>query len=236
MNMRGHCSETLGQYLKRERESRSVSMEELSGGTRISLPFLEALEKDDFQFFPQREFILGFLKGYARYLGLNPEEVLRRYQIQSALAGRKETFRQLSLFPAVPAAVEEIQEPEKEPQKNSLPKVEKRYRRSIIIQLGIVLVALSLSLYIHHLLKEMENHPPSLKNEHSFNPEAEEKSLETPQEGKIIGNRKNKFYYLPGIKGYENMDPVHRVEFDTEQEAIKAGFRQAPQAQKTGPQ
>src|SRR4030042_4610919 len=101
MNMRGHYSETIGQYLKRERESRSVSMEELSKGTRISLPFLEALEKDDFHFFPQREFISGFLKGYARYLGLNPEEVLRRYQIQSELEGAKENFRQFSLFPTL---------------------------------------------------------------------------------------------------------------------------------------
>jgi cytoskeletal protein RodZ len=230
MIMRGHYSETFGQYLKRERESRSVSMEELSKGTRISLPFLEALEKDDFHFFPQREFISGFLKGYARYLGLNPEEVLRRYQIQSELEGRKETFRQLSLFPTIPSAAEEIQEPEKEPQKIPLPKVEKRYHRSIFIQLGIVLIALSLSLYIHYLLKEMESRPPSLKNEHIFNQQDEGKSLETPKKVKIIGNRKSKFYYLPGMKGYGDTDPNQRVEFDTEQEAIKSGFRQAPQA------
>ena len=35
----------MGQYLKRERESRSVSLEELSKGTRISPPILEALER-----------------------------------------------------------------------------------------------------------------------------------------------------------------------------------------------
>jgi hypothetical protein len=32
------------------------------------------------------------------------------------------------------------------------------------------------------------------------------------------------------MKGYGDTDPNQRVEFDTEQEAIKAGFRQAPQA------
>ena len=77
--MNGPFSETLGQYLKRERESRSVSLEELSKGTRISLSFLEALEKDDFDSFSQREFILGFLKGYAQCLDLDPQKVADGY-------------------------------------------------------------------------------------------------------------------------------------------------------------
>ena len=151
--MRWHYSETLGQYLRRERESRSISMDELSRGTRISRSFLEALEKDNFHFFPQREFIAGFLKGYARYLGLDSEEILRRYQVQAELEGRKETFRQLSLFPEIPSAAEEIEEPEKEAQKTPPPKVEKRYHRNFLIKLAVVLIALSLSLYLHHLLK-----------------------------------------------------------------------------------
>ncbi len=120
--MRGPYSETLGQYLKRERESRTVSLEELSKGTRISCPFLEALEKDDFSFFPQRVFIPGFLKGYARYVGLDIKEVLGRYQIQSELEARKENFRQLSLFPKIVPPEEEIQAPEKDSLKISPPR------------------------------------------------------------------------------------------------------------------
>jgi len=97
--MAGRHAETLGQYLKRERESRSVSLQELSKNTRISVTFLEALEKDDFEAFPRQEFILGFLQGYARQLGLKGEEVLRRYRIQAEWAGRKEKFQQMPLFP-----------------------------------------------------------------------------------------------------------------------------------------
>ena len=179
--MRGHYSETLGQYLKRERESRTVSIEELSNGTRISRPFLEALEKDDFSFFPQREFIPGFLKGYARYVGLDTKEVLSRYQMQSELEGRKETFRQLSLFPTISPAVEEIQEPVKEAQKIPAPKVEKRYRRNIFIKLAIVLIALGLTLYIHHLLKEIDNRPFNPKTEPILNPEDGKKERKFPK-------------------------------------------------------
>ncbi len=169
--MRGPYSETLGQYLKRERESRTVSLEELSQGTRISRPFLEALEKDDFSLFPQRVFIPGFLKGYARYVGLDIKEVLGRYQIQSELEGRKENFRQLSLFPAIVPSEEEIQEPEKKSVPVAAPKGKLPYRRNIFIKLAIVFIALALTLYIHHLLKEMEGAPigpkiePTIKSE-----------------------------------------------------------------------
>jgi cytoskeletal protein RodZ len=169
--MRGPYFETLGQYLKRERESRTVSLEELSKGTRISRPFLEALEKDDFSSFPQRIFIPGFLKGYARYVGLDIKEVLARYQIQSELEARKETFRQLSLFPTIVPSEEEIQAPEKKTIKVPAPKREKPYHRNIFIKLAIVIIALALTLYIHHLLKKMESNPlvpkiePILKSE-----------------------------------------------------------------------
>src|SRR4030042_3745763 len=108
--MGGNSKETLGQYLKRERESRKVSLEELSMSTRISRPFLEALERDDFQFFSQKEFIPGFLRGYTRHLGLDSVEVLRRYKNQSELESRKDSFRQLSLFPNSLPASEEVSE------------------------------------------------------------------------------------------------------------------------------
>jgi cytoskeletal protein RodZ len=149
-------TETLGQYLRREREARSVSLEEISRGTRISQPYLEALERDDFHFFSKREYILGFLKGYARHLGLDPEEVLKRYRIQSELTSRKETFEQLPLFLTSAPMVEEISESEKVP--TSPPaKDRKRSRRGILIQLAILLAAVSLTLYFQHLLKQAEN-------------------------------------------------------------------------------
>jgi len=173
--MRGPYFETLGQYLKRERESRTVSLEELSKGTRISRPFLEALEKDDFSSFPQRVFIPGFLKGYARFVGLDIKEVLARYQIQSELEARKETFRQLSLFPAIVPSEKEIQEPEKKSITIAAPKAKKPYHRNIFIKLAIVLIALALTLYIHHLLKEMESNPTGPKMEPILKSEGQEK-------------------------------------------------------------
>jgi len=157
IRMVGRFRETLGRYLRRERESRSMSLEELSRATRIGLPFLEALERDDFGFFPQREFIRGFLKGYARHLGLDVEEVLGRYRIQSELASRKENFQQIPLFPEAVGPEEQAQETA--PDFAAAPQPaqgRKRAHWKILLQIIIVAAALGLSWYIQQLLKNSE--------------------------------------------------------------------------------
>ncbi len=157
--MAGRYGETLGQYLRRERESRSISLRELSKNTRISVAFLEALEKDDFEGFPRQEFILGFLQGYARQFGLEGEEVLRRYRIQAELAGRKEKFQQMPLFPGtVPSTEEEKTKPEWE---EALPPYRKRrIPWRMLVQMAVVLFALGLSFYLHQRLKNSDLREP----------------------------------------------------------------------------
>jgi len=159
--MDGNFTETLGQYLRREREARSVSLEELSRGTRINRPYLEALERDDFFFFSKREYTLGFLRGYARHLGLDPDEILKRYRIQSELTSRKETFEQVPLFSTSKPNYEEISGSEKVPV-SAPAKEPKPSRRRIFIQLVIVLVAIGFTLYFQHLLRQAENKEKSL--------------------------------------------------------------------------
>jgi len=155
--MGGNPKETLGQYLKRERESRKVSLEELSMSTRISRPFLEALERDDFHFFSRKEFIPGFLKGYTRHLGLDSVEVLRRYRIRSEMESRKDSFRQLSLFPNSFPAPEEVPELEKAPPRILPPKGKKTSHRWILVQVVVIIIAISLSYYLHSLLNHGQN-------------------------------------------------------------------------------
>ena len=155
--MSAHFAETMGQFLKRERESRSISLEELSRKTRIGLPVLEALERDDFFFFSRQEFIPGFLKGYARNLGLDSEDVLKRFRIQSELINRQESFWQLPLFPSI-SPPEEIMEPEKNFRNLPPPQIRKRQSyRGIIVQVVIVIMAICFSLYFHHLMQKKEN-------------------------------------------------------------------------------
>lgn len=72
--------ETLGQYLKQEREARRLSLEEIAKMTRIKGAYLRYLEADAFGSLPGDVFAQGYLRLYATSVGLDPEEVLRRYK------------------------------------------------------------------------------------------------------------------------------------------------------------
>jgi cytoskeletal protein RodZ len=68
-----------GERLKRERDMREVSMDELSKSTRISSRFLQALENEDWEKLPGGIFGHGFVRSIARYLGLDEEALLSEY-------------------------------------------------------------------------------------------------------------------------------------------------------------
>ncbi len=71
--------ESLGEYLKKEREKRNIELKDISKKTRISVRLLHALENDDKSILPGGTFNKGFLKAYAKYLGLDETEVLTKY-------------------------------------------------------------------------------------------------------------------------------------------------------------
>ncbi len=72
---------SFGANLKRERELRGISLEEISKTTKISRRLLEALEGDRFDSLPGGIFRKAFLKSYAKYLGMNEEQVLHEYTL-----------------------------------------------------------------------------------------------------------------------------------------------------------
>lgn len=72
--------DSLGQYLRSQRTTRAMSLEELSARTRIRLQTLEALERDDYAALPAEVTVKGFLRSYARCLDLNERDVLARYE------------------------------------------------------------------------------------------------------------------------------------------------------------
>jgi cytoskeletal protein RodZ len=72
-----------GDQLKREREMRGVSLEEISSATRISTRFLEALEKEQWDQLPGGVFRRGFIRSVARYLGLDGDALISEYELQT---------------------------------------------------------------------------------------------------------------------------------------------------------
>jgi cytoskeleton protein RodZ len=65
-----------GERLRREREKRGVSLEEIAGSTKIGTRSLRALEEDAFDSLPGGIFNRGFVRAYARTLGLDEERYL----------------------------------------------------------------------------------------------------------------------------------------------------------------
>jgi cytoskeleton protein RodZ len=72
--------ENFGSYLKHERELRGVSLEEISGATKIHIRFLQALEENKFNELPGEVFIKGYIRSYANIIGYDVEEVLNIYK------------------------------------------------------------------------------------------------------------------------------------------------------------
>lgn len=68
-----------GEKLEQERLKRGVKLEQISAATKISSHHLRAIEKEEFSGLPGGVFNRGFVRSYARYLGLNQEEMVRQY-------------------------------------------------------------------------------------------------------------------------------------------------------------
>lgn len=68
-----------GSVLKRCREYHEISLEEASQSTKIGISYLKALEDDQISGFANLTYLKGFLRIYATYLGLNPDDMARMY-------------------------------------------------------------------------------------------------------------------------------------------------------------
>jgi cytoskeleton protein RodZ len=73
----------LGLRLREQREKKGYSIRDIADKTKIPLQVLEGLESGDHSFLPAPVFVKGFLRSYAREIGLSPEEVLAEYNQQT---------------------------------------------------------------------------------------------------------------------------------------------------------
>ena len=69
-----------GERLRRQREMRGVSLEEISKSTKIGTRSLKAVEDEDFEKLPGGIFNKGFVRAYARFLGLDEEQIVGDFE------------------------------------------------------------------------------------------------------------------------------------------------------------
>lgn len=83
--------ENLGEYIKKEREKKGITLEEAAKATRIGKTYLKAIEEGDFSI-QSPVFMKGFLRSYADFLGLDSTDILGRYKgIQEEREGKGKT-------------------------------------------------------------------------------------------------------------------------------------------------
>ena len=269
--------ETLGQYLRRKRESHLISLEDIARATGISVPLIRALEEDNFHVIPRSEMSMKYIKKYAAHLKLNKKDVVHRYEMQYDPTNQTKYMPQLSLFPSGAASYKQI-------------KTEKSLFRKpsfqVVLWSSIILWALVFfSLYVHMTpkkdMRESGETPASRVVGKEFSRErtapmpsvASKKTVPSlnqalgsladrpaqkpseapvplnqevkrgdsakefvapapkipPSHGKakVIGNSDSKRYHLPGMKYYHKVKAYHQVIFNSETEAIKAGYTKA---------
>jgi cytoskeletal protein RodZ len=72
-------ADPLGQYLKRAREAKGLTLEQAAAKTRILPDYLRAVEEDNYARLPEEVFAKGFVRSYASCLGLDEMEVLQKF-------------------------------------------------------------------------------------------------------------------------------------------------------------
>lgn len=69
-----------GEYLKRERELRGMAVADLSATLKLSMTTIKAIEEDDYAKLPHSSYVKGFIRAYARQVGLDEHDCALRYE------------------------------------------------------------------------------------------------------------------------------------------------------------
>ena len=68
-----------GERLRREREMRGISLEDITAATKIGKRLLRALEEEQFDLLPGGIFNKGYVRAYAKYIGIDDEQAVAEY-------------------------------------------------------------------------------------------------------------------------------------------------------------
>ena len=75
--------ESVGEFFRQVRETKGLTLDEVAIKTRIHPEYLKALEESNFAKLPEQVFAKGFVRSYARSLGLDEEDAMRRFAVSA---------------------------------------------------------------------------------------------------------------------------------------------------------
>ncbi|HEX7715065.1 MAG TPA: RodZ domain-containing protein [Bacillota bacterium] len=153
----------IGEYLHRVREEKNISLKEVQESTKISLRYLEAIDKGDFESIPGEVYRKGFLVNYATALGLDGQDILKKYY--ELKAQEEEQQRKVQLEQAI--------------QNKNTPVINLNWSKEVY--LGIVAVLIASLIIISFFAFPSFNNTPYVTEEEAVSGEPAEQPVEDSQ-------------------------------------------------------
>ena len=79
----------IGNFLKERREARGISLIEVEKDLKIRKKYLQALEEGNIDAIPGKTYLIGYLRNYSKYLGINEENINQIIQTYHNLEKKK---------------------------------------------------------------------------------------------------------------------------------------------------
>ena len=86
--------ESIGDFFRHVRETKGLTLDDVASKTRIHPDFLIALEEGNFTKLPDQVFAKGFVRSYARSLGLDEDDAMRRFEGSAGVFYDKQAARE----------------------------------------------------------------------------------------------------------------------------------------------
>jgi len=145
--------ESLGNILKSAREKLNFSIDDIHKKTRITVKNISLMEEENWDLLPAPVYLKGFIKLYAREVGLNYDEIIKLYEppVQNEVALNKHT----TLSPAV-ATLSSFFDDSKGSNKNES---ESRVSSALVVFILLILATLAISYFASHKENDTSSSP-----------------------------------------------------------------------------
>jgi cytoskeletal protein RodZ len=100
----------LGQILRQARENKGLTIEEAFEKTRINAQYLDAMENGEYSVLPSSTHTRGFLRNYARFLGLDPAPLLERYSQSQSYQRQVQSSQEVAEEPTTALPIQQVDE------------------------------------------------------------------------------------------------------------------------------
>jgi cytoskeletal protein RodZ len=164
----------IGNFLKERREARGVSLIEVEKDLKIRKKYLQAIEEGNIDIIPGKTYLIGYLRNYSKYLGIDEENINQIIQTYKNLEKSKSNLEE---------TVENIILPKKQKRDKSIFEKKKFFFpiKYVYLTSFILIICIGL-LFLSHYLKEAQNFPipsPEIAKETDINIEKKINNVST---------------------------------------------------------